>query len=122
MKSLKIIENISSWEYLERHENCWSDTRFPNANISNEEGAYEGGLWGCDDLVDSVRKHDQAYECINGRDNVKIKWEERKVPRSNTKPKQKIKLTKLKRTQKVRGLEKIGFDPKRGEEFEGIVG
>ena len=34
---------------------------------------YEGGLWGCDDLVDSVRKHDQACECINGRDNVKIK-------------------------------------------------
>ena len=37
---------------------------------------YEGGLWGCDDLVDSVRKHDQACESIKGRDNVKIKSRE----------------------------------------------
>ena len=50
------------------------------------------------------------------------KWEERKVPRSNTKPKQKIKLTKLKLTQKVQGLEKTGVDPKRGKEFGEIVG
>ena len=50
------------------------------------------------------------------------KREKRKVPKTNTKPKQKIKLTKLKRTQKIRGLEKTGFDPKRGEEFGGIVG
>ena len=50
------------------------------------------------------------------------KREERKAPRSNAKPKQKIKLTKLKRTQKICGREKTGFDPKRGEEFGGIVG
>ena len=36
--------------------------------------------------------------------------------------KQKIRLTKLKQTQKVRGLEKTGFDPKCDEEFGGIVG
>ena len=49
--------------------------------------------------------------------------EDRKVPRSNAKPKQKIKLTKLKRTQKVRdgGLKKIGYDPKVVEESGGIV-
>ena len=34
----------------------------------------------------------------------------------------KIKLTKLKRTQKVCGLEKTAFDTKRGEEFGPIVG
>ena len=51
----------------------YTQSRFANANIGIEEGVYEGGLWGCDDLVDSVRKHDQACECINGRDNVKIK-------------------------------------------------
>ena len=87
MKSLKNIENISSWEYLERHGKCWSDTRFPNANIGIEEGVYEGGLSGCDDLVDSVRKHDQAWECINGRDNVKIKSREillkKNLPKQN---------------------------------------
>ena len=48
---------------------------------------------------------------------------DRKAPRSNAKPKQKIKLTKLKRTQKVRdgGLKKIGYDPKVVEGFDGIV-
>ena len=73
MKSLKIIENISNWEYLERHGKRWSDTRFSNANIGIKKDVYEGGLWGCDYLVDSVRKHDQACECINGSDKVKIK-------------------------------------------------
>ena len=49
------------------------------------------------------------------------KREKRKDPRSNAKPKKKIKLTKLKRTQKVRsgGLEKTGYDPKSVEDFEG---
>ena len=50
------------------------------------------------------------------------KREKRKVPKTNTKPKQKIKLTKLKRTQKVCGLEKTAFDTKRSEEFGPIVG
>ena len=52
------------------------------------------------------------------------KREDRKAPRSNAKPKEKIKLTKLKRTQKVRsgGLKKTGYDPKSVEQFEGIVG
>ena len=50
------------------------------------------------------------------------KREKRKVPKTNTKPKQKIKLTKLKRTQKIRGLEKTGYDTKIGEEFGCIVG
>ena len=87
MRSLKNSENISNWDYLERHGKCWSDTRFPNTNIDIEEGVYEGGLWGCDDLVDSVRKHDQACECINGRDNVKIKIREillkKNLPKQN---------------------------------------
>ena len=38
-----------------------------------EEGVHEGGLWGCDGLVESVRKHDEACERINERDGVKIK-------------------------------------------------
>ena len=52
------------------------------------------------------------------------KREERKAPRSNAKPKQKIQMTKLKRIQKARsgGLEKTGYDPKSVEEFGGIVG
>ena len=52
------------------------------------------------------------------------KLEDRKAPRSNTKPKEKIKSTKLKRTQKVRsgGLKKTGYDPKSVEQFGGIVG
>ena len=87
MKLLKNIENISSWEYLEGHGKHRSDTRFSNANIGIEEDVYEGGLWGCDDLVDSVRKHDQACECINGRDNVKIKSREillkKNLPKQN---------------------------------------
>ena len=43
---------------------------------------------------------------------------------SNAKPKQKIKLKKLKRTQKVRsgGLKKTGYDPKSVEQFGGIAG
>ena len=48
---------------------------------------YEGGLRGCDDLVDSVRKHDQACECITGRDNVKVKSKEillkKNLPKQN---------------------------------------
>ena len=87
MKSLKNIENISSWEYLERHGKRWNDTRFSNANIGIEEDVYEGGLWGCDYLVDSVRKHDQACESIKGRDNVKIKSREillkKNLPKQN---------------------------------------
>ena len=48
--------------------------------------------------------------------------EDRKAPRSKAKPKQKIKLTKLKRTQKVRdGLKKIGYNSKVVEVFGGIV-
>ena len=49
------------------------------------------------------------------------KREDRKAPRSNAKPKEKIKLTKLKRTQKVRsgGLKKTGYDPKIVEQFWG---
>ena len=52
------------------------------------------------------------------------KREDRKAPMSNAKPKQKIKLKKLKRTQKVRsgGLKKTGYDPKSVEQFGGIVG
>ena len=52
------------------------------------------------------------------------KREDRKAPRSNAKPKQKIKLKKLKRTQKVRsgGLKKTGYYPKSVEQFGGIVG
>ena len=52
------------------------------------------------------------------------KREERNASRSNAKPKQKIQMKKLKRTQKVRsgGLEKTGYDPKSVEEFGGIVG
>ena len=43
---------------------------------------------------------------------------------SNAKPKQKIKLKKLKRTQKVRsgGLKKTGYDPKSVDQFGVIVG
>ena len=52
------------------------------------------------------------------------KREDRKAPRSNAKPKEKIELTKLKRMQKVRsgGLKKTGYDPKSVEQFGGIVG
>ena len=52
------------------------------------------------------------------------KREDRKTPMSNAKPKQKIKLKKLKRTQKVRsgGLKKTGYDPKSVEQFGGMVG
>ena len=28
-------------------------------NIGMEDGVHDGGLWGCDDLVESVRKHDR---------------------------------------------------------------
>ena len=49
--------------------------------------------------------------------------EDRKAPRSNAKPKHKIKMTQLNRTQKVRdgGLKKIGYDPKVVEGFDGII-
>jgi len=52
------------------------------------------------------------------------KREGRKAPMSNAKPKQKIKLKKLKRTQRVRsgGLKKTGYDLKSVEHFGGIVG
>ena len=36
------------------------------------EGIQDGGLWGLDDLLDSVRKHDKATEKIRERDGVKI--------------------------------------------------
>ena len=49
---------------------------------------------------------------------------ERNAPRLDPKPKQKIKLTKLRRTHKVRsrGLDKTGYDPKSVDKFGGIVG
>ena len=52
------------------------------------------------------------------------KREDREAPRSNAKPKEMIKLTKLKRTQKVRsgGLKKTSYDPKSVEQFGWIVG
>ena len=37
------------------------------------EGIHDGGLWGLDDLIDSVKKHDKATERIRERDGVKIK-------------------------------------------------
>ena len=52
------------------------------------------------------------------------KQEDRKASKSNAKPKQKIKLKKLKRTQKVRsdGLKKTVYYPKSVEHFGGIIG
>ena len=52
------------------------------------------------------------------------KREDRKTAMSNAKPKQKIKLKWLKRTQKVRsgGLKKTDYDPKSVEHFGEIVG
>ena len=62
-------------------------------------------------------------------EEVKFKVRERKrknrsAPRSHPKPKEKISLTKLERTQKIRGegLNKISYDPKSDEKFGGIVG
>ena len=57
-------------------------------------------------------------------EEVKLKFRERErkdrnAPRSNPKQKQKIKLTKLQWTHKVRGqgLDKTGYDPKYVDEF-----
>ena len=51
------------------------------------------------------------------------KREDQKAPMSNAKPKQKIKLKKLKRTQKLcsDGLKRTGYDSKSVEQFGGIV-
>ena len=38
-----------------------------------QEGIHDGGLWGLDDLLESVKKHDEASERIRKRDGVKIK-------------------------------------------------
>ena len=38
-----------------------------------QEGIQDGGLWGLDDLIESVKKHDKATERIRERDGVKIK-------------------------------------------------
>ena len=65
----------------------YTQSRFVNANIGIEEGVHEGGLWGCNDLVDSVRMHDQACERINERDGVEIK--RRAIVCKDNLPKQK---------------------------------
>ena len=38
-----------------------------------QEGIQDGGLSGLDDLIESVKKHDEATERIRERDGVKIK-------------------------------------------------
>ncbi len=73
LKELRHMDTASAWAYLLRHGKCWSDTRFGTANIGIQEGIHDGGLWGLDDLLESVRKHDSACENIRERDGVKIK-------------------------------------------------
>ena len=73
MKPLKHMSTSSAWAYLSRHGKCWSDTRLGNTNIGMQEGIHDGGLWGLDDLLESVKKHDEASERIRKRDGVKIK-------------------------------------------------
>ena len=87
LSSLKKVEDVSIWAYLERHGKCWSDTRFANANIGIDEGVQDGGLWGLDDLIESVRKHDTACERIRERDGVTIK--SKSIVLKNNLPKRK---------------------------------
>ena len=63
----------SAWAYLSRQGKCWSGTRLGNANIGMQEGDSRRCLWGFDDLIDSVKKHDKATKRIRERDAVKIK-------------------------------------------------
>ena len=62
-------------------------TRLGNANIGMQEGIQDGGLWGLDDLIDSVKKHDKATERIRERDGVKIK--SKAIVMKNNLPKKK---------------------------------
>ena len=52
-----------------------------------QEGIQDGGLWGLDDLIDSVKKHDKATERIRERDGVKIK--SKAIVMKNNLPKKK---------------------------------
>ena len=66
---------------------CQSDTRLANGNIRMQDGIQDGGLWGPNDLVDSVKKRDNATERICERYGVKIK--SRAIVIKNNFPKKK---------------------------------
>ena len=87
----------------------YTQSRFANANIGIEEGVHESGLWGCDDLVDSIRKHDQACERINERDGVKIK---RAIVCKDNLPKQKPPKIKELVVPQVQSTHALTYDRK----------
>ena len=79
-------------------------------NIGMEDGVHDGGLWGCDDLVESVRKHDQACERINERDGLKIK--SKAIVLKNNLPKRKPKKIKELVVPQVQSTHALTFDRK----------
>ena len=75
-----------------------------------KDGVHDGGLWGCDDLVESVRKHDQACERINERDGLKIK--SKAIVLKNNLPKRKPKKIKELVVPQVQSTHALTFDRK----------
>ena len=78
-------------------------------------------------LIFEIYNHYWPWNAEGEEVKFKLRERERKeqnAPRSDPKPKQKIKLTKLRRTHKVRSqrLYRTGYDPKSVDKFGGIVG